>query len=140
MVSGAVSLPRLDLANEDLVRAHVHALWLAETEQYLGDSLTEILDVEGISPSLELKSGPKSSLTKKTALVAARDKSQAILGTLIAELERSTWYKPGWLEQVLNQTMQNFEAACERWRSLFRAAKAQWNYQNQVIADVARQP
>ena len=36
--------------------------------------------------------------------------------------------------------MQNFEAACERWRSLFRAAKAQWNYQNQVIADVARQP
>ena len=26
MVSGAVSLPRLDLANEDLVRAHVHAL------------------------------------------------------------------------------------------------------------------
>ncbi|MGO9809302.1 MAG: Zn-binding domain-containing protein, partial [Isosphaeraceae bacterium] len=25
-------------------------------------------------------------------------------------------------------------------RSLFRAAKAQWNYQNQVIADVARQP
>ena len=52
----------------------------------------------------------------------------------------ASWYKPGWLEQVLNQTMQNFEAACERWRSLFRAAKAQWNYQNQVIADVARQP
>ena len=59
MVSGAVSLPRLDLANEDLVRAHAHALWLAETEQYLGDSFTEILDVEGVSPSLELKSGPR---------------------------------------------------------------------------------
>ena len=140
MVSGAVSLPRLDLANEDLVRAHVHALWLAETEQYLGDSLTEILDVEGVSPSLDLKAGPKSSLTKKSALVAARDKTETILDTLSAELARSSWYKPGWLEQVLNQTMQNFEAACERWRSLFRAAKAQWNYQNQVIADVARQP
>ena len=82
MVSGAVSLPRLDLANEDLVRAHVHALWLAETEQYLGDSLTEILDVEGVSPSLDLKAGPKSSLTKKSALVAARDKTQTILDTL----------------------------------------------------------
>ena len=140
MVSGAVSLPRLDLANEDLVRAHVHALWLAETEQYLGDSLTEILDVEGVSPSLDLKAGPKSSLTKKSALVAARDKTETILDTLSAELARSSWYKPGWLEQVLNQTIQNFEAACERWRSLFRAAKAQWNYQNQVIADVARQP
>ncbi|HMF35240.1 MAG TPA: Zn-binding domain-containing protein, partial [Isosphaeraceae bacterium] len=140
MVSGAVSLPRLDLANEDLVRAHAHALWLAETEQYLGDSLTEILDVDGVSPSLELRAGPRAYLTKKTALVAARDKTQAILDTLSGELERASWYKPGWLEQVLNQTMQNFEAACERWRSLFRAAKAQWNYQNQVIADVARQP
>ena len=95
MVSGAVSLPRLDLANEDLVRAHVHALWLAETEQYLGDSLTEILDVEGVSPSLDLKAGPKSSLTRKSALAAARDKSQTILDTLSAELARSTWYKPG---------------------------------------------
>ena len=31
MVAGAVAPPRLDLANEDLVRAHVHAIWLAET-------------------------------------------------------------------------------------------------------------
>ena len=31
MVAGQVAPPRLDLANEDLVRAHVHAIWLAET-------------------------------------------------------------------------------------------------------------
>ena len=31
MVAGAVTPPRLDLANEDLVRAHVHAIWLAST-------------------------------------------------------------------------------------------------------------
>jgi superfamily II DNA/RNA helicase len=97
MVSGAVSLPRLDLANEDLVRAHAHALWLAETDQYLGDSLTEILDVEGISPSLELKPGPRASLTRKTALAAARDKTQAILDTLSGELERARGTSPaGW--------------------------------------------
>ena len=36
MVAGAVAPPRLDLANEDLVRAHVHAVWLAETGLYLG--------------------------------------------------------------------------------------------------------
>src|SRR4029453_9018298 len=29
MVSGQVRPPRLDLANEDLLRAHVHAVWLA---------------------------------------------------------------------------------------------------------------
>ncbi len=31
MVSGQVAPPQLDLANEDLVRAHVHAIWLSET-------------------------------------------------------------------------------------------------------------
>ena len=36
MVAGAVSPPRLDLANEDLVRAHVHAIWLAEIDLSLG--------------------------------------------------------------------------------------------------------
>jgi hypothetical protein len=29
MVAVSVRPPRLDLANEDLVRAHVHAVWLA---------------------------------------------------------------------------------------------------------------
>ena len=33
---GQVKPPRLDLANEDLVRAHVHAVWLAETGSRLG--------------------------------------------------------------------------------------------------------
>ena len=35
MVGGSVAPPRLDLANEDLVRSHVHAIWLAETGQDL---------------------------------------------------------------------------------------------------------
>ena len=39
MVAGQVSPPRLDLANEDLIRAHVHAIWLAETGLSLGKSL-----------------------------------------------------------------------------------------------------
>src|SRR5208283_3165555 len=35
MVAGAVTPPRLDLANEDLVRAHLHSVWLAETRMSL---------------------------------------------------------------------------------------------------------
>ncbi|HEV8714903.1 MAG TPA: hypothetical protein VGX03_19000 [Candidatus Binatia bacterium] len=44
MVAGAVTPPRLDLANEDLIRAHVQALWLAETGLSLGQSLKDILE------------------------------------------------------------------------------------------------
>ena len=49
MVSGQVQPPRLDLANEDLVKSHVHAVWLAETGAALGRSMADVLalDAEG---------------------------------------------------------------------------------------------
>ena len=50
MVAGKVTPPRLDLANEDLVRSHVHAVWLAEalasTKDGLGSSMSEVLDLD----------------------------------------------------------------------------------------------
>jgi len=54
MVSGKVHPPRLDLGNEDLGRSHVHAIWLAEAGMHLGRSLSDVLEVTGTPPSLEL--------------------------------------------------------------------------------------
>jgi ATP-dependent helicase YprA (DUF1998 family) len=54
MVSGAVTPPRLDLTNEDLLRAHVHAIWLAEAGLSLGESLKDLLDIAGNEPTLVL--------------------------------------------------------------------------------------
>ena len=45
MISGQVEAPRIDLANEDLLRAHVHALWLSESGLDLGTSMSDILDM-----------------------------------------------------------------------------------------------
>ncbi len=50
MVAGSVAAPRLDLANEDLVRSHVHAIWLAETGQSLKSKITDIVDAGGEHP------------------------------------------------------------------------------------------
>src|SRR5262249_3664327 len=41
MVAGSVNPPALDLANEDLIRSHLHAVWLAETGEKLGSSVSE---------------------------------------------------------------------------------------------------
>ena len=41
MVAGAVNPPSLDLANEDLIRSHLHAVWLGETGQKLGPSVQD---------------------------------------------------------------------------------------------------
>src|SRR5205814_10663418 len=46
MVAGVVAPPRLELGNEDLVRAHMHSVWLAATGIALGNSLVEVLDLD----------------------------------------------------------------------------------------------
>src|SRR5207244_2070181 len=62
MVAGQVAPPRLDLANEDLVRAHLHAVCLAETGQSLGISLRDPLDLEGAQPTLVVRESIAVSL------------------------------------------------------------------------------
>ena len=52
---GAVTPPRLDLANEDLIGAHVHAVWLAETGQTSALSLKDVLDSSENIPSLTIQ-------------------------------------------------------------------------------------
>jgi hypothetical protein len=52
MVAGAVIPPRIDLENEDLLRAHVHALWLTVSGAHLQTSLRDVLDVAGDAPTL----------------------------------------------------------------------------------------
>ena len=64
MVGGSVAPPRLDLANEDLIKSHVQAIWLAETGQDLHGSLTELLDVAGDTPSLALLAEVKAKLQR----------------------------------------------------------------------------
>jgi hypothetical protein len=50
--AGQVTAPRLDLTNEELMRAHLHAIWLSRCEPHLGSSLRDLLDLSGDDPSL----------------------------------------------------------------------------------------
>ena len=46
MVSGIVRPPALDLANRDLIEAHLHAVWLAESVQELQPDIPHVLDLK----------------------------------------------------------------------------------------------
>lgn len=46
MVSGIVKAPSLELANRDLIEAHLHAIWLAESRQELAPDIPHVLDLE----------------------------------------------------------------------------------------------
>ena len=138
MVAGAVSPPRLDLANEDLVRAHVQAIWLTETGQSLGRSLKDVLDVEGEDPSLELRQIVRDSFAKEPAKRRARDRAGRVLASVEEDLRDAPWYKEGWLDEVLDGVERAFDRACDRWRTLYRAALAQRVTQNKIIGDASR--
>lgn len=138
MVAGAVTPPRLDLTNEDLLRAHIHSVWLAETGLSLGTSLKDLLDLSGDEPTLKVQDFVQAALDSDSARKKAHQRAKAILNTIEDELKQADWYSETWLEGVLNQIPLQFNRACERWRGLYRAAKGQQKAQQKIIDDVSR--
>jgi len=138
MVAGAVSTPRLDLANEDLVRAHIHALWLSESGLDLKQSLRDLLDVTGDKPGLRLLDSVVAHLNDVPAKDRAMIRAKQILDGLKNDLQNCGWYAPTWLSETMNKIECQFEDSCERWRSLYRAAVEQRDAQNLIISDASR--
>lgn len=139
MVSGQVAPPRIDLTNEDLVRSHVHSVWLAETGASLGWSLKDVLAVDG-ADSLDLLPSLRSDLESATAQANARTRADAVLGTLQTDLVDAPWYTEAWLDSVLAHAVDDFDRAADRWRGLYRAALAQREAQHKIIGDQSKSP
>jgi len=138
MVCGEVTPPCLDLANMDLIQAHIHAIWLAETGQSLGASLKDILNLDGEEPTLDLLDSVRDSISNPHATERARTRAKRILETIKPELQESDWYTGDWLEQIFKQVVHGFDVACERWRGLYTAALHQFNRQSSIIKDASR--
>lgn len=138
MVAGSVTPPRIDLTNQELLRSHVHAIWLAEANLKLGRSLKELLDLSGDEPSLDVLDSVHATLHAPTARQHALNRARQVLTSIEAELAETDWYTDSWLEGVLNNIPLSFNQACERWRTLYRAAKGQQKAQQRIIDDVSR--
>lgn len=138
MVAGAVSPPRLDLANEDLVRSHVHAVWLSETGLSLGKSLLDVLDVTGDAPTLALHDRVLDAIEARGPKERARRRVQDILAAVRDDLVEADWHSEGWVDDVLRQAPRQFDRACDRWRTLYQAALAQFAAQTAIVKDASR--
>ena len=138
MVSGQVSPPRLDLANEDLVRAHIHAVWLSEASLNLGSSLKDLLDVSGDQPTLSVLESHLADIRNPVARERGKERAQRVLDSIRPWLDEAPWWEPTWLDGTMQRIERSFEAACERWRSLYRSALAQSHAQQRIITDASR--
>ena len=127
MVAGVVVPPRLELANQELVKSHVYSLWLSYTEANLGNSMNEILDLEQDYP-YPLKNDIKAQLQlNEKTLQQCFDDLDTILSDSFCQtdLQKVTWYSEEWLKQTLSHAFHAFDRACERWRNLYQDADNQ---------------
>jgi len=143
MVAGSVTPPRLDLANEELVRAHIHALWLHETGADLKHSMRDVLDINpgpnGEEPALAVQEELRTAFASATARERTIEHGERVLASLNLPPD-TPWHSRCWLESVVNAAPHAFDRACSRWRSLYRAALAQQKAQNRLVNDASRSP
>jgi len=138
MVSGSVATPQIDLANEDMLHSHINAIWLSEAKMKLGNTLTEVIDISGQPPTLELLPDIQKVLLDFSIRQRALTRAARIISSIEKNIESSIWYTPDWLNDILNQLPMQFQQSCERWRGLYKAALRQQEVQNKIILDVSR--
>ena len=120
MVAGNVQAPRLDLANESLIKAHIHAEWLAQVRLPLGRSIDEVIEIENLD-ELPLKENVKRSIhLSPAAMEELRRRVEKILQNDWDELKEAGWFTPEWIERTLSEAPKEFDKAFERWRELYR--------------------
>lgn len=135
MVSGAVAPPRLDLTNEALLRSHVQAVWLAETGESLESRMTQLLDAEGDTPTLALKSGKSQALADPDPVRRAIAHARAIVSPMLDDLRATAWWHERWVDDVVTAAPRNLDQACDRWRKLYLAALADQDAQNRIVLE-----
>ena len=137
MVAGSVTPPLLDLANEDLIRSHLHSVWLGETRQKLSGAVSELLKMD--DPSLPLRDDLVTTMDTAAPRERADKVFAAVLGMLSAELtpEHAHWFAAGWAERMIKQAFRQFDLGIDRWRTLYKATTQQMEAAHAVRMNAA---
>ncbi|MEP7161075.1 MAG: DEAD/DEAH box helicase [Dermatophilaceae bacterium] len=138
MVAGSVVAPRLDLANEDLVRSHVHAVWLAETGQHLKSKITDLVRTEG-DPNLTIYPDIWNVLIDPDAQRRATVAAEHVVGEIRASWDDAAdpivWWYDGWVADQVKRAPKALDDALDRWRVLYRTARHEYETQNRLAID-----
>ncbi len=140
MVAGVVAPPRIDFRNRDLIRSHVHAIWMEVAKPDLGKTLKTVLEhnsKEGTFPLL-VKDSLLRELRNPIHRAATYRKANILIAGIKNQLQTASWFHEKWLEEVLDQIERKFDSACDRWRSLYRAAIRQRTFHHTIIGDHSR--
>lgn len=136
MVSGSVVAPRLDLTNEDLIRSHVHAIWLAETGESMHSSITDLVEAGGDNPSLHLLPQLWHAVNDADVTRRAQQTAERVLTELrhtwALDGTAPTWWSDTWVHDQVKTAPAAFDDAFARWRELYRTALAEYHEQHRL--------
>ncbi|MEX0757947.1 MAG: helicase-related protein, partial [Tistlia sp.] len=127
MVSGMVRPPMLELANRDLVEAHLHAVWLAEAGAELRADIPHVLDLEqeklpvqdAILEVLRVPDlAPRAAASMVRLLDSIRDELTPTAAPWAADRQE-------FAASTARAAPGRFSKAFGRWRELYRGARAQ---------------
>ena len=122
MVAGSVRPPRLDLGNEALLRAHVHAVWLSRVRLPLGQSIEQVIDTD--QDDLPLRIDPAGQIQLgEAARHELREQVRRILASVLAA---ASWLTDDWIDRAILEAPREFNRAFARWRELYRTATRQF--------------
>jgi superfamily II DNA/RNA helicase/very-short-patch-repair endonuclease len=139
MVSGQVAAPRIELANEDLVRSHIHAVWLARGGLHLEPSLKELLNLDHIGEKTPVLQASKEADVDKAPLDrSTRAAAIEVMGSIAEHLQDAPWFDDEWLDQTIAGIPRHFRDACQRWWDLYTSARNLAEAQDRVIRDHTR--
>ena len=120
MIHGAVAPARFDLQNEDLVRAHLHSVWLATAGIDLKSSMSEVLDLGHLEmpmlPDIEVKLGDAARWEERTLGAVGRIVERT------PEIQEARWFGPDWIGTTVRSAPREFRDAFRHWRELYRSA------------------
>ncbi len=146
MVAGAVCAPTLELANEELLKAHFRALWLAATRQRLPGKVKEMVDLA--TADRPLLADLREALARDEACISAQADGQAIVDDLLENQWLGStpppWLTGSWLDALIRGAAIDFDSALRRWRELLEAvdsqfAQAQKDLVNHALSERERQ-
>lgn len=132
MVAGAVRTPRLDLGNQDLIRAHTHAVWLARVGLSMRTSIADLVDLQSEHyPLVESVRGQMGMSDQRRKECEAE--THRILATCDPDLAKTGWYSDEWIAETIRRAPEALDRALDRWRELYHAADHQWEEANQIL-------
>lgn len=125
IVSGGVVPPKLELGNQDLMKSHVYAIWLASTGVDLRNSMNQLLNME--APNYPLNDDLQARFQATSTGHSLQQCIEAVREVLAdqfcqSDITRVSWYNDDWIRHTLEDAPHAFDRSCDRWRDLYTAA------------------